>query len=148
MSTLVIGYGNITRSDDGVGVLIAQRIEQAFLPGVEVRTLQQLHVELAEEFLNYERVILIDASSDGEEVRLRRVEGGAGVTGSSSHHLGPEMLAGLATRLYGKEPVLFVCTVRAENFDFGQELTPSVRERAAEALRRILSLLQEESLHA
>ena len=57
---LVIGIGNALRGDDGVGGWLAQRAEQ-WLPAVQLRTVQQLTPELAEDMAAAARVLFIDA---------------------------------------------------------------------------------------
>ena len=46
MDSLVIGYGNDLRSDDGAGRAVADRISEMELPGVAVRSVMQLTPEL------------------------------------------------------------------------------------------------------
>ena len=53
--TLVIGYGNTLRSDDGVGVWIAGQLAVLHLPNVDVRTCHQLFPELSSDFVSYGR---------------------------------------------------------------------------------------------
>ena len=43
MKTLILGYGNTLRKDDGLGVYAAQTLDSLDIPGdVEVYTCQQL----------------------------------------------------------------------------------------------------------
>ncbi len=67
MAALVIGYGNDLRCDDGAGRAVADRIEAMALPGVEVRSVQQLAPELALDIACAETVVFVDASIDVAE---------------------------------------------------------------------------------
>jgi Ni,Fe-hydrogenase maturation factor len=42
LSTLVIGYGNTIRSDDGAGQAVAEALATHALPGVRTQTVHQL----------------------------------------------------------------------------------------------------------
>lgn len=141
-TTLVIGYGNTLRSDDQVGVWIANRLAACHLPGVVVRTSQQLHLELVPEFARYSRVILVDASADGEPIAFRRCLPSSLLPVSTDHSVSPEILQHLAGELYNSRPDVVLCAVRGENFDFGWTLTPAVKKRAIEAVEMIAALVE------
>jgi hydrogenase maturation protease len=146
MRTLVIGYGNGLRSDDGVGLEVAARLETRRFKDVEVRAVGQLQLEWAAEWANYDRVILIDADVDGASVTLERVwpvEAGvsAAVTDLVTHHVNPETLVRLTRELYGTAPEVFLCRIRGKSFEFGEELTPAVRGAAESAVEQIVRLM-------
>ena len=58
---LVLAVGNPSRGDDALGPMLAERLESAALPGVEVITEFQLQVENALDLEGRERVIFVDA---------------------------------------------------------------------------------------
>jgi len=162
--TLVVGVGNPTRSDDGAGLAVAERIAALDLPDVEVRTTQQLQVELAEDFARFDQVIVVDAALGGDAVQLRAIraeparepKGGRGresahsLSGreeaSVSHHLSPATLLALTDRLHGRAPELLLCTLRGERFEFGASLSPAVEAQVSEAVRRIAGWLRGSNL--
>ena len=146
MKTLVIGYGNTMRSDDGAGVAIAEAIEKECLDDVEVRTCQQLHVELISEFSDYDRIILADASVEGEEVELRKIRPTSQNYMASSHHLGPELLMRLAEITNLGDPELYLCMVRGKCFDYCEELSDEVKKRVFEAVDKIKNLIVGEGV--
>ncbi len=137
----MIGYGNTLRSDDGAGAVIAQEIERERFVGVEVRTCQQLHMELVSEFADYDRVILADACIDGEEVTLSRISSSSQSNLTSSHHLGPEFLLRLSEITNSRSPELYICMVRGESFGFGERLSEKMVRRTREAANRIKNLI-------
>lgn len=59
--TLIIGYGNTLRQDDGVGYRMAETIDRWDLPGVISRSVHQLTPDLAAELASVQRAIFIDA---------------------------------------------------------------------------------------
>jgi hydrogenase maturation protease len=145
---LVIGYGNTLRSDDGVGVWIAERIAELHLPEVDVKTFHQLFPDLAADMLPYETVIFIDASADGEPTAVRKAISPPDKLPSSNHNVSPELLQQLAWKMYDAVVNLQVYTVRGENFEFGSALSPAVEKRASETVILIASQIQQSRLGA
>ncbi len=90
--TLVIGYGNTLRSDDGVGVWIADHIDALHLPNIDVRTCHQLHLELVPDLIEYERVILIDTGMSGQPIAVRTCNPSPALPSSTDHNVSPEVL--------------------------------------------------------
>ena len=140
---LVIGYGNTLRSDDGVGVWIADRIAALHLPDVDVKTCHQLFPELAADFLPYGTVIMVDASADGEPMSVHKSIPLLEHAPSSNHNMTPEILHEIAREMYGAAVDLRVYTVRGESFEFGSMLSPVVKERATKTVSLIVALLQQ-----
>ncbi|MGA1285390.1 MAG: hypothetical protein ACO34J_15215 [Prochlorothrix sp.] len=58
--TLIIGYGNTLREDDGVGYCMAEAIAQWNLTGIESKAVHQLTPDLAAHLAEVDRVIFID----------------------------------------------------------------------------------------
>ena len=67
MVSLVIGYGNDLRSDDGAGRVVADRLDALALPDVTVRSVIQLTPELALEIAKFDTVVFVDASVEVAE---------------------------------------------------------------------------------
>ena len=153
MRTLVIGYGNPSRRDDGVALVIVNGLRQRLgLPclvdnddgfddlgqAVDTLFLQQLMPELAETLAGYERVIFLDAHVGVYQQMIRRVD----ITPSTdraivSHHVKPAGLVELARRLYGHAPQAELISVRGFDFDFGEELTEATAEAAREVVAEL-----------
>jgi hydrogenase maturation protease len=70
--TLVLAVGNLSRGDDAAGPLLAGRLLDTNLPGVEVLVEFQLQVEHALDLAGRERVIFIDACVDATEPWVER----------------------------------------------------------------------------
>jgi hydrogenase maturation protease len=140
---LVIGYGNTLRSDDGVGVWIADHLADLHLPEVDVRTCHQLFPELAADFQSYDRVIMIDASADGEPLTVRKSIPPLERLPSSNHNVTPELLQQIALEMFAIQVNLSVYTVRGETFEFGTTLSPKVKERATKTVDLIAAFFQQ-----
>jgi hydrogenase maturation protease len=134
---LVIGIGNPLRCDDGVGPYVAGRIEAKGLKNVKVWLTQQLQLENLERMLEYDRVILVDASMAGPPVDFRQVESLKGQALSSSHHLSPETFVDLAQSIYHKNLNLHLCSIKGNYFEVGDKISSDVLERAQEAMELI-----------
>ena len=143
MKTLLVGFGNPLRSDDGVGLNVAEAIDKLNLPGVDVRAVHQLNVDIAGDLEGYRRVIFVDASEDGPPVHMRQVISQEGLEKVSSHHLHPGILLALADKIYGLNPEMILCQILGENFDVGNGLSGPAKSRVGEAIKRILALLKE-----
>ena len=119
----VVGIGNTLRSDDGIGALVCSCLEKRNFPGVTTLVVQQLQVELIEEFLTYDYIILADASLSGKEVEFYTLPPGETGIVSSSHQASAKMLDTLSQKLYHKRLPILICAIRGENFEIGD--TPS-----------------------
>jgi hydrogenase maturation protease len=140
---LVIGYGNTLRSDDGVGVWVADRIAALRLPNVDLKTCHQLFPELAADILPYDTVIMVDASANGEPMAVRKSLPLPEHLPSSNHNISPEILHHLAHEMYGATVDMRVYTVRGDSFEFGSMLSPSVKEQATKTVALIAALLRQ-----
>jgi hydrogenase maturation protease len=166
---LIIGVGNTLRCDDGAGIWLAEAVASALVErghAVEIRLLQQLLPELAEEIceLGAHTVLITDCSVEspsGQDRWVRRlvaVEGGrghqrseegeqmaAGVEGHTvkmgSHGLGAAALIELARRLYGFTGEAWLATVPGVNFDHGEGLGPITKHAIDALIPEIMALI-------
>lgn len=69
LSVLVLGIGNLVMSDDGVGVLVAQRLQQGyrFADNVEIMDGGTLGLDLLPKLENITNLIVIDAVETGQK---------------------------------------------------------------------------------
>jgi hydrogenase maturation protease len=148
MKTLVIGYGNPLRSDDGIGPYVVDQIAKLEIPGVTTRTCHQLGVELVDDFQAHERVIFIDAGRVTEPYEFRQLEGKDASNGGGSHFMSPAVLHELTKRLFSSIPAFYLCTVRGKDFNFGEEFSDSAIDAAKQAIRFIMDILTKENQYA
>lgn len=139
-ATLIIGYGNPLRGDDGVGWHVAQHLA-AIMPATVacVRACHQLTPDLAEPVSQARRVIFIDADAQCQDadvalpepqywrIRCQRVvpDWSAAISGGS-HHLVPAVLLIYAAVLYGASPKALVLKVTGVSFAHTQVLSPAI----------------------
>lgn len=140
--TLVIGWGNVLRGDDGVGRQVAERVRAAHPPGVRVMSLHQPVPELAADMAAVDRVVLLDASMTADRVTARRVvPGNPAGSGALGHALTPEGLAGLTLALYQARPEIWAIPIPARWFGMGDPLSAATAAHADLALDLALDLI-------
>jgi hydrogenase maturation protease len=126
-TTLVIGYGNTLRGDDGAGVRAAELIGGRY-DNVDVVSVQELKPELSERIARYHTVIFIDASQNTTELKVGRLEDLPGQQGQHrtlSHVHTPKDLMALCKELYKHVPETCVLMeIPASNFSFSEKLSP------------------------
>ena len=134
--TLVIGYGNRLRGDDGLGQAAADLVRGWQMPGVEVRTMHQLVPELADVVAKTDRVLFIDAAVPGSiqgcftcnriaPLRSRPTIG---------HYETPANLLGLVHALEGSSPDAWLLSIAASSFDPGDALSEDAEHNLREGL--------------
>jgi hydrogenase maturation protease len=142
--SLVIGYGNDLRSDDGAGRVVADQIAAMDLPGVSVRSLMQLTPELALEMADVDTVIFIDASVEVTETTAAEVAPPPADPSALSHYATPEALLSL-TRTMGNNTPLRAITISIPVTDIGlgMELTPATELGVSSAVSMVKELVTE-----
>lgn len=140
--TLVIGYGNLLRGDDGVGRHVAGALESS-LPEGSVVSIHQLTPEWAESISHVRLVVFVDAAV-GEipgEVRCLRLIPGARRPGS--HELTAEGILSMAADLFGRYPDAYIVTITGGSFELSDALTAPVADSMSIAARIVLGLIEE-----
>ncbi len=158
-STLVIGYGNPNREDDGVAWHILQKLATHYnhpisiLDGAEFDQLTHhphlvfvLHLtpEMAEPLAQFDFVCFVDAHTGAysEEVRLAPIEPEYQMS-PFTHHLTPESCLALAKTLYGQTPQGLMVSVRGYQFGYRTELSGQTTVLADAAVERIINWLDQ-----
>jgi hydrogenase maturation protease len=150
-STLVLGMGNPILSDDGVGLLVADRLRESPLPdSVEVVQSEVGGLRLLELVRGFTRVIIIDALMSpaesgrrpGEVHRYEAKDFKGGHRYGSAHSIGLDTALEIGHKLgYDMPAEVTVFAIEAEDVEtFGEELSPPV----AAAAERVFALVREE----
>jgi hydrogenase maturation protease len=155
--TLILGYGNADRQDDGVawhvlaalrrwlGKPVAEGFGEDFEPQGEnpdFLLALQLTPEMAETLADYQRVCFVDAHTGNvpEEIHVRQLRGKYQHS-PFTHHLTPETLLALCAQLYSKTPDAILVSVRGYQFGFANTLSPETQALVAPAAQKILEWL-------
>jgi hydrogenase maturation protease len=140
---IIIGFGNPLRGDDAFGFTAAERlIQQLKDPEIEIHSLHQLWVELAEPVSRAERVVFLDASAEtahGELHRQKLEPSKTATPETFTHHLTPEVLLAAAKVIYGRAPEATLITVGATRFEFGEPMSPEVEAATESVVQELLT---------
>jgi hydrogenase maturation protease len=132
--TLMIGYGNPLRGDDGLGPHVVEHIARGRWPDVEPVIVHQLTPELSVRIVGAAAVVFVDAGMDCDgPFRITKLDPG-GSTGSRTHFSDPRLLLALARDLFGPAPPAWMVTIAGQNFDLGEPLSRAGRRHAEQAL--------------
>ncbi len=164
MRSLVIGYGNASRRDDGVALHVVNGLRAHWgQPALTPETdgwedlgsardslfLQQLTPELAATLAQYGLAIFVDASlpESEEPVRVQPVIPAYRLA-AVSHHLEPSALLALARQLYGHTPTGYLVSVHGHDLSFGSRLSAETAAAVPEAVERTEGLIAAEEARA
>ncbi len=163
LNILIAGLGNPILGDDGVGwqvVSQVQSLHNALAPELEH---SQVHIEYAwfslgglslmEHLIGFDKAILVDAISLGEEfpqgyVHLLTPQDlpdlGYGHTNSSHDMTFKNALAmGRSLGAHLPEQIVIVGIECAPNFEFSEHLSPQVANALPEATQKVLQVLKK-----
>lgn len=141
MRALVIGYGNDLRSDDGAGRVVADRVAELDLPGVEVRSVAQLTPELALEITGFDTVVFVDANVEVSETTSAPVSAVTVAPSAMTHFSNPESLLGMTASIGPVPPRAFTVSIPVTDLGLGFELTPMTEIGVVQAVDIVTSLL-------
>lgn len=131
--TLIIGYGNTLRQDDGLGPAAAEALSQMqFSESVKVIICQQLTPELAADLSAAERVAFIDAAEPGSlpagTIQKTALSSCPPATSGVTHYFDPATLLALAGALYQHAPQAALFTMTAASFGLSETFTGAVQQ--------------------
>ena len=135
--TLVIGYGNGMRGDDGAGPAAARLLSRC---GFEALAVHQLTPELAERVAAARAVFFLDASADVApgEISVQPIEAAAAPR-TLEHYASPGAILRLAREAYGAAPDAWLIAVGAVGFEFGAGLSPAAEGAVLRAVEQVRS---------
>jgi hydrogenase maturation protease len=141
---LVLGYGNPAREDDALGPMVAERISEMGIDGVDVDCDYQLAVEDAHAVAEHDAVVFVDAAVEGPEpFSWRKLEPpgehsgvAAGVESFSTHALSSAGVLALARELFHSRAPAYELGIRGYSFRmFCEKATAQAERNSALALR-------------
>jgi hydrogenase maturation protease len=164
VGTLVIGYGNVYREDDGVAyeviVALRRRLGQEPLDEEEIDLEQlsqksdtgtaavlhstfvpQLAPDLLDVAAEYGRLVFVDAhvQPEAEDLECSAVQPEYAAA-AFTHHMTPAMFLALLQTLYHREVAGFAVSIRGHSFDFRRGLSAAAQALVEPAVEEILEL--------
>lgn len=127
VKTLLIGYGNSLREDDGFGPAVAALLADA--AGYECVSVHQLVPELCERIADFDRIVFVDVNAENPAgvfaVPLEQNNDPFG------HTLSPWKLMAMGQELFGAKADFLIFSAGGLSFDHKEVLTPPLQEAAA-----------------
>lgn len=147
---LVLGIGNYLMGDEGIGVHVAEQLQDEWLPEADVVDGGTGGFYLLDYFERYENIILIDATLDENPtgtIRLIKPRFSTDFPQAmSTHDIGLKDMV-RALQLMGKMPeidllVVSIATVQQQ----GIELTPEIKKVVEDVKTRVRGMIGEISM--
>jgi len=157
MKTLVLGYGNADREDDGVAWHVIRSLISSLggeaptemeeenplsIGGIDFLFLLQLTPELSELISGYDRICFVDAHTGAvpESVHFEVLDPGYQHS-PFTHHLTPNSLLAMTGSIYHQIPHAILVSVRGFEFGFSRELSAAAADLIPHAVELILNWL-------
>ena len=144
--SLVVGYGNLLRADDGLGWIVAQQLSASPLPGnARVIAAHQLTPELAEPIGDARLVVFVDARAGDHPGRVdcRVIAPASAGALALSHDVDPPSLLEMARLLYGGRPAAVAISVDGADFGYGTVPSAVVQAAIPEVVRQVRTILAD-----
>ncbi len=148
MRTLVAGFGNVLRGDDGFGVAVVQHLREQLEPadGVELMEVGTGGLRMAQELLNgYERLVIVDAMSRGGtpgQVYVEAVEAVKGAAEIDLHLAVPSRALAVAQALRALPAQVYIVGCEPqETEELTMELSPRVKAAVDAAVEQVKRLV-------
>ena len=147
MRLVVLGWGNDSRGDDGLGPALLARFAAAAWPETTTIEDYQLQIEHALDLEGADCALFIDAGKDTPApFSFYRVTPRRGLA-HTTHALPPEAVLAVYAEVKGEAPPpAFALCVRGESFELGEGLSPAGAERLEAAWAFAQALMRERSL--
>jgi hydrogenase maturation protease len=151
VKTLLYGYGNPGRMDDGLGNAFVdemqQWIEQEGIENIHTDSNYQLNIEDAEKISVYDRVIFVDASKEAiDQFSFTKVDAGKARVEFTMHAVSPAYVLYLCEDLFRKKPETYLLHIKGYEWDFKEALTPGAQDNKKAALQFLQQQIKKDNL--
>ena len=138
-NTLIVGIGNNTRQDDGLGWLFLDLLEREGFNSHNLIYKYQLMVEDAELISAFNTVIFVDAcKSELENVfLLERIYPSEEVS-FSTHSVPPNQILNLCETIYAKIPTAYLIKVQGYEWNIGVGLSKQAKTNLKNAMDQFI----------
>ncbi|MFN7966452.1 MAG: hydrogenase maturation protease [Acidobacteriota bacterium] len=138
-TTLILGWGNPGRLDDGLGPAFIEAVSKIAPPGVALDADYQLTMEDAARVAHYDRVVFVDADRSGPApFSMRPLTPSADGGSFTTHSVAPGAVLSLCRDLFHSTPEAWLLGIRGYEFDrFGEGLSEGARANLDQAVEFI-----------
>jgi hydrogenase maturation protease len=144
MRTLVIGVGNLLRTDDGVGIHVINRLSKLH-PEINTFDAAMGSIEILEAMKGYDRVVIVDSIETGVEpgtiIRVNLACGEKPPVITHSHGTDLLTVLELGHQLYGGEmpkDIILIAIEAEDTTTISDKLTKRVQRATDDVLQNIL----------
>lgn len=143
---LVYGYGNPGRQDDGLGVLLAEMVEEWKTEKkyyhIETDSNYQLNIEDAANIADKDIVIFADASQEEiENIVITKVNPSPEIN-FSMHSVSTSFVLNLCKEIYNKNPQTYLLHIKGYEWELKEGLTVKAKENLKKANQLIKEILE------
>lgn len=153
--TLIAGFGNELRGDDGFGIEVTQRVARRLgdRGDVDVLEVGTGGLQLAQQLLDpYDRLVVVDAMTRGGEpgtLYVLELESVDEIRDVDLHLATPDRALSVAQALGGLPAEVFLVGCEPNEVDeLTMELTPAVAAAVEDAVEAVLRLLPPQRVHS
>lgn len=147
---LLLGLGNDILTDDGIGLLVVQQLQQELThqPSLDIRATTEMGLALLDFITGYSAVVIVDAIQTGEAppgfVHELNANSLAQLTGRTPHFLGVgETLAlGRSLGLPMPEQVKIFAIEVVDPFTLGTRMTPTLQAALPRVVERVAAAVR------
>jgi hydrogenase maturation protease len=146
---LLLGYGNPSRGDDALGVLLLEQLPDSCLQSVDLLTDFQLQIEHALDLKNRQLVLFADASvANTKPIEFRRLHPVCD-NSYTTHAMNPAAVMQVFQDIEKTAPPpCFLLTMQAVQFELGEGLSETAINSLQQALVLVEKLLARPDLTA
>ena len=146
---LIYGYGNPGRQDDGLGILLAEKIRdwahKLNIAEIKVDTNYQLNIEDADTISDYDMVFFADASQEEiDSYEFTTINPSDARVEFTMHAVSPAYILHLCSHLFNKYPPAYLLHIKGYAWDFREGLTEKAEQNLRKASRFLKELLSSE----
>lgn len=148
--TLIYGYGNPGREDDGLGARFIEQIEawikENKTEGVSTDCNYQLNIEDSALISEYDCVYFVDASvAEIDNYMLESIKPNDARIEFTMHAVSVAYVVDLCRKIYGREPEAYVLHIRGYEWGFAERLSPGAEKNLTEALDFLCNILKKKA---
>ncbi|MBX7103973.1 MAG: hydrogenase maturation protease [Gemmataceae bacterium] len=138
---LIVGIGNESRGDDGVGKAVCEQLRAKAIAALETLTVHQLTPELAEPISRAAGVIFVDADISSTDFASIRPVGPESPRSGMTHAVSPESVIMLVKTAFGRSPPAWLLSIPIDDIAIHVGLSLRARAGVDQAVAIILGVL-------
>lgn len=162
MTILILGFGNPDRQDDGVAWHVLRELMVSYgLPKPETLDIDDYHLEkgvhflfqlqllpeIADDLINYDRAVFIDAHTGAIPLQINVAELKPEFQNSPlTHHLTANTLLAITQNIHDSHPNSILISIRGYEFAFSQELSSETQSLVGIAVTTIQNWIRKTSV--